>query len=69
MFKIENFIIGSITNDRWASHDGETNDLTHGHTRGKRKEANGKGANKRQRFLKIVLEVGERKTRGEWQIM
>ena len=69
MFKIENFVIGSINNDRRTSHEGETNNLTHEHTRSKRKEKNGKGAKKRQRFSKIVLEVGERKTRGEWRIM
>ena len=58
MFKIENFIIRSINNDRRTSHDGETNDLTHGHTRGKQKETNERETKKRQRFSKIVLEVG-----------
>ena len=69
MFKIKNFIIRSINNDRRTSHEGETNDLTQRCTRSKRKETNGRGAKKRQRFSKIVLEVGERKTRGEWKIM
>ena len=69
MFKIKTFIIGTINNDRGTIHEGETNDLTHGRTRNKRKETNGRGAKKRQRFSKIVLEVGERKMRGEWKIM
>ena len=51
----------SINNDRRTSHEGETNDLTHGRTRSKQKEMNEKGAKKRQRFSKIVLEVGRRK--------
>ena len=66
MFEVKNF---KIERQRKASHEGATINLTHERTRSKRKETNGKGAKKRQRFSKIVLEVGERKTRGEWQIM
>ena len=65
MFKIEDFIIGSTDTDRRTSHEGESSDLTHQRTRSKRKETNGREAKKRQRFSKIVLEVGERKTRGD----
>ena len=36
----------------------------HGNTR-----SNGRGVKQRKRFSKIILEVGERKMRGEWQIM
>ena len=43
-------MIGSANNYRRTRHDDETDDLTHGDTRGKRKEANGKrGRIKRQR--------------------
>ena len=69
LFEVKNFKIRRQRKRERASHECETNDLTHGRTRSKRKETNGKEAKKRQIFLKIVLEVGERKTRGEWQIM
>ena len=69
MFKIENFVIGSTDKDMRTSHEGESSDLTHEHTRSERKGTNRRGAKKRQRFLKIILEVGERETRGEWRIM
>ena len=49
MFKIKNFMIGSTNNDRRTSHDDETKDLTHGDTRSKRKETDGKRANKTAR--------------------
>ena len=50
MFKIKNFMIGSTNDDRRTSHDDEINDLTHEHTRGKRK----KEANRKERANKMA---------------
>ena len=37
LFKIKNFMIGSTNDDRRDSHNSKANDLTHEHTKGKRK--------------------------------
>ena len=62
MFKIKNFMIGSTNNDRRTSHDGETNDLTHGDTRSKQTETIEKRANKTTR---VKLGRGKQEANGK----
>src|SRR4051812_31398247 len=51
------------------SHRDKANNPTHEHTKSKQRRRTEEGRRKGNFFSKIVLEVGERKTRGEWRIM
>ena len=51
-------MIGSTNDDRRTSHEGETNDLTHGRTRSKQKETNGRGAKKKAKVFKNCFRSG-----------